>query len=368
MKDDSATFSTIGTSGKANLFQEIDGSRYDVDLPLTSKVDLKEVIADLRLPDYIDLEYYPMRSAIVTLWASQKAHELHSLYPHAYEKEVNKKPISALLFGGAAMKVHCAHSNGKGALSRKIKDMDIIVPKNQGSNFVKLLLGMDKAFGTQFKFFKTKGDALFNAMRQGQRYRVRTINGVTEEGLPTVSVLDVFCNSIDLRHKVEVKDSFERCRENLFTIGLEYIVLSKCQFIMDLPKTDLRLLEEQKQEFRILPYENYSAEKVVLGMEEKDTRDVCAIFLDHPLGEGTEEISKEKLRKILEKDKKLALTTVLNLANLMNRTELLAKWMTEIEAATVSDRIGELLNHMPKIDKKWNKPWWNTAVETPLVG
>jgi hypothetical protein len=227
---------------------------------------------------------------------------------------------------------------------------------------------MDKAFGTQFKFFKTKGDALFNAMRQGQRYRVRTINGVTEEGLPTASVLDVFCDSIDLRHKVEVKDSFERCRENLFTIGLEYIVLSKCQFIMDLPKTDLHLLEQQKQEFRILPYEHYSADKVVLGMEEKDTRDVCAVFLDHPLGEGTDEISKEKLRKTLEKDKKLALTTVLNLDNLTNRTELLQKWMTQREAATVSDRIRELLNYVPKIDKKWNKPWWNTAVETPLVG
>jgi hypothetical protein len=351
------------------LYQEPGGPSYEVDLPLTSFVDVNEIMKELGLPSYIDLEYFPMRSAIVTIWACQKAPELRRLYPNVYEKEVDKKPIPALLFGGAAMKVCCDHSNGKGALSRSIKDVDFIVPKNQGSNFSKLLLGMSKAFGTHYTYFKTKGDALFIAMRQGQRYRVRTINGLTPEGLPTVTVLDIFCDSIDLRHKIDVRDSFEHSRENLYTIGLEYLILSKSQFIMDASKSDVAaLLEKHGQEFRILPCPWYASDRVVLGMEEKDIKDVCSIFVDHTVGEGKGEIGQTKIRKVLDKDKKLALTVTLNLQNMAARTELLGKWLTSTEIAKVVDRIDTLLAGLPKIDKKWDKPWWNTAVETPLIG
>lgn len=367
MKTEGPPNSSKGDSGKAVLYQEIDGTKYEVDLPLTSLVDVKRMMSDLGLPSYIDLEYFPMRTAIAMIWACQNAHEIHRLHPQAYEKQVNNKPISALLFGGGAMKVHCEHSNGRQALSRAIKDVDVIVPKGQGSNFCRLLLNMDKAFGTQFKFFRTKGDGFFNAMRQGQRYRIRTVNGITEEGLPTVTVLDIFCDCIDLRHKIEVKDSFERCRENLYTIGLECLILSKCQFITDFPRTDVHLLTEHRQEFRVLPYDYYSPEKAVLGMEEKDAKDVCAVFLDHPIGQGKEEINADKMRKVLEKDKKLALTVTLNLKNLKDRTDLLKKWMTTNEVDTVVNRIQALLNVLPKVEKKWDKPWWNTAVETPTI-
>lgn len=352
---------------KAVLYEEPGGAKYEVDLPLTSFVNIAEIMKELGLPSHIDLDYFPMRSAIVTIWACQKARELRRLYPNVYEKEVDKKPIPALLFGGGAMKVQCEHSNGKGALSRSIKDVDFIVPKGQGSNFCRLLLGMNKAFGTQFTYFRTKGDTLFIAMRQGQRYRVRTINGVTSAGDPTVTVLDVFCDSIDLRHKIEVKDSFEHCKENLYTIGLEYLILSKSQFIMDAPKADVSLLEKHGQEFRVLPYAWYAPDKVVLGMEEKDIRDVCALFLDHAVGEGKGEISRDKLRKVLEKDKNMALTVTLNLRNMTEKTKPLEKWLASSDIARIIDRIHSVLEVLPKVDRKWDKPWWNTAVETPMV-
>ncbi len=361
----------LGCEGmsKAVLYQEPGGPSYEVDLPLTSFVDVDGIMKELGLPSYVDLDYFPMRSAIVTIWACQKAPELHRLYPTVYEKEVDKKTIPALLFGGAAMKVCCEHSNGKGALSRSIKDVDFIVPKNQGSNFSRLLLGMKNAFGTEFTYFKTKGDALFIAMRQGERYRVRTINGLTPNGLPTVTVLDIFCDSIDLRHKIEVKDSFEHSRENLYTIGLEYLILSKSQFIMDASKSDVAaLLEERGQGFRILPCPWYASDRIVLGMEEKDIKDVCSIFVDHAVGEGKGEISQSKIRKVLDKNKKLLLTITLNLQNMAARTELLGKWLAAADTTKVVDRINSLLAGLPKVDKKWDKPWWNTAVETPLIG
>ena len=349
------------------LYQDLDGTTYDVELPITSNVDAKELRENLGLPSYIDLDYFPMRSAMVTLWASVNAPKLHELYPHAFEKRVSKEAIPALLFGGAAVKILCKSANSGGSLARAIKDSDFIVPKKQGMDFYKLLLNMDKAFGTQYKSFATSNDRRFNMWRHGGRYRLTTINGITKDGLPKITVLDLFCDCIDLRHKVEVKDVFERYRENLYTIGLEHLLLSKAQFILDMPKDTVEELKQHEQDYRILPYPHYAKDKIVVGMEDKDTKDVCAVFLDHDVGKGAESIDSQKMRKILEKDRKLALTVTLNLKNLVDKAELLRKWMSKSEVSIVTDRIGALLKDLPTIDKKWDKPWWNTAVETPLI-
>jgi len=354
-------------SEKAVLYEDVDGTAYEVELPLTSSVDPLAIRDELGVPSYVDMNYFPMKSAMVTIWAALKAPELHKLFPNAFDKKVSDKPIPVLLFGGAAVKIHCEHANGTGPLSRKIKDTDFIVPKKQGSDFYKLLLNMDRAFGTKYKSFSTKSDRLFSALRHGERYRVRTINGVTEEGLPTVTVMDILCDSISLRHKVDVREAFGECRENLYTIGLEYLILSKAQFIMDFPKERLEDLKEFKQEFRILPYSDFAKDKVVLGMEEKDVRDVCAIFFDHSIGSNRDKIDSEKIRRVLERDEKFALTVTLNLRNLVEKPWVLETWMKKSEAATVVDRIQSLLERLPKVDKKWDKPWWNTAVETPVI-
>jgi hypothetical protein len=352
---------------KTILYKDVDGTIFEVELPLTSNVDFEKIKEELGVPSYVDMNYFPMKSAIVSIWAALNAKELNRQYPQAFKKRVSKKPIPVLLFGGAAVKMHCEHANGTSPLSREIKDTDFIVPKKQGLDFYKLLLNMDKAFGTRYKSFSTKSDRFFNALRHGDRYRIRTIQGLTEEGLPIVGVMDILCDRISLRHKVEVKDAFKEYRENLYTIGLEYLILSKAQFIMDFPKEKLEELQEYRQEFRILPYPHYADDKVVLGMEEKDVKDICAIFLDHPIGGGREEIHPDKMRKVLEKDQKFALTTTLNLENLMEKPDVLKRWIKKSEAATVTDRIQTLLKELPRVDKKWDKPWWNTAVETPII-
>ena len=352
---------------KVVLYQDTYGNTYEVEIPLTSNVDPEEIRNKLGLPQYIDLNYFPMKTALVTLWAAQNAPELHKTHPSAYEKKVSDKPINVLMFGGAAVKILCEHANGANPLARQIKDTDYITPKKQGNEFYKLLLGLEKAFGTCYKSFKTKSDAIFNAMRQGDRYRIRTINGVTQEGMPTGTVLDIFCDSINLRHKIDIKDEFEKNQENLHTIGLENLLLSKTQFIMDYPKAEQEELKKCNCEYRILPYSHYAPDMLVLGMEEKDIKDVCVIFIDHPIGKESGALDADKLRKILEKDTKLALTVTLNLQNLVQKPEILERWIKKSDASKVENRIHELLNTLPTVDKKWNKPWWNTAVETPKI-
>jgi hypothetical protein len=354
-------------SEKVTLYTDVDGTKFEVDIPLTSNVDFEKIREELGVPSYVDVDYFPMESAIVSIWAALNAETLHKRYSHAFQKRVSKKPIPVLLFGGAAVKMHCERANGVGALSREIKDTDFIVPKKQGLDFYKLLLGMDKAFGTRYMSFSTKSDRLFNALRHGERYRIRTIKGVTEEGVPIVGVMDILCGHISLRHKIEVEDAFKEYKENLYTIGLEYLILSKAQFIMDLPRERLGELEECGQSYRILSYPYYAEDKVVLGMEEKDVKDICAIFLDHPIGNKREEINPEKISKVLKRDQKFALTVRLNLGNLVERRDVLLRWLRKSEASTVADRIEALLKDLPRVEKKWNKPWWNTAVETPII-
>ncbi|MEM3627149.1 MAG: hypothetical protein QXZ25_03900 [Candidatus Bathyarchaeia archaeon] len=353
--------------GRFVLYRDLDGTAYEVDLPLTSYVDPCELREDLGLPSYIDLNYFPMRSAMVTIWAAVNAPRLHELYPKAFEKRVSKNSIPALLFGGAAVKIHCRSANGHGPLARAIKDTDFIVPKKQGIDFYKLLLNMDKAFGTMYKSFATANDRRFNAWRHGERYRLTTINGITEEGLPTITIADLFCDYIALRHKVEVKDVFARYRETLYTIGLEHLLLSKAQFIFDLPKGSLEDFRQRGQDHRILNYPYYAEDKIIVGMEDKDVKDVCAVFLDHEVGTGAEMINAHRMKKILERDNKLALTVTLNLKNIVDRSDVLRGYMSKREVSTVTERIEALLRELPSINKKWDKPWWNTEVETPII-
>jgi len=359
--------STAESKGRFVLYKDLDGTTYEVDLPLTSYVDVEELRKSLGLPSYIDLDYFPMKKALVVLWAAVNAPRLHELYPNAFERVVSKNPIPALLFGGAAVKIHCPSANAGGSLERPIKDTDFIVPKKQGVNFYKLLLKLDRAFGTQYKSFVTANDRRFNAWRHGERYRLTTINDVNAEGLPKIAVLDLFCDVIDLRHRVDVRDAFPNYKENLYTIGLENLIISKAQFILDMPKECAEELKNCNCDYRILSYPYYPKDKIIVGMEEKDIKDVCAIFLDHEIGVGAEKIDAQKMKRILERDKKLALTVTLNLKNLVEKSDVLEKWMPKSEVSTVTHRVQELLKILPVIDKKWDKPWWNTAVETPII-
>lgn len=347
----------------------MDGTTYDVELPLTSAVDPLELKKNLGIPDYVDLNYFPMKSAMVTLWASLNAPKMHELYPVAFEKKLGDKPIPALLFGGAAIKLHCQSANGSGPLTRAIKDTDFIVPKKQGIDFYKLLLGMAKAFGTMYTSFATANDRRFNTWRYGYRYRLTTINGIAADELPMITVLDVFCDEINLRHNVKVKDMnlFEHYKQNVFTISLEGLLLSKGQFIFDMPKETTEELKQKGQDYRILKYPYFAKDRIIIGMEEKDLRDIAAIFLDHDIGKGNEKIDAQLMRKALEKDKKLALTVTLNLKNLLEKPEILPKWLPRNEASTVVSKIETLLRELPKVESKRDKPWWNTEVETPII-
>ena len=76
----------LATEKKFVLYEDMDGKIYDANLPLTSHVDPVFLREKLGIPEYVDLSYYPMKCAMVMLWASMNAPTLHKQYPQAFEK------------------------------------------------------------------------------------------------------------------------------------------------------------------------------------------------------------------------------------------------------------------------------------------
>jgi hypothetical protein len=349
---------------KAVLFEDIDGSRIELNLPLSSSIDLKSISGELEIPSYVDVSYFPVKRAIVTLWLSYNADRLSSLYPNVLKKNISKNPIQALLFGGVAVKLLCPSANEKSnPFFRAVKDADFIIPRKQGWPFYNLLLQMGDLVGTQYFHFVTPTDRMFNAWRHGDRYRIRTIDDLDEKGMPKVGVMDVFCDAVDLRHKVDVKEAFEEYKRNIYTIGLENFLLSKAQYIIEADKQQVLKLKDSTINERILPY-SYQEDKVLVGMEEKDVKDVCAILLDHDVGPGLK-VDTNKIALKLRKDKKFALTFRLNLENIALKPETLKRLgATERQISKIMEGVQSILRAVPPISKRWDKPWWNTAVES----
>jgi hypothetical protein len=359
------------TNEKVVLYEE-PSYRVEVELPLTSKVKPDEfaVLRDeLGIPSYVDLDYLPIKSSLVMIKAARNAHKLHEEFPDVVPKRIAKKPLDILIFGGGAFKLHCPSCNAGGVFERVLHDIDIVVPRKQGGAIRKLLLALGDLYGTMYLHFLSTSDRIFAMQRRGSRFRIRSVKTLGDENdHPTAEVMDILTNEIDMRHTVNVENEFkEDPKTLLYSIGLEKMIATKCQFILDMDKDVIPELEAAGVLYRQLHYDHYNKNKIVIGMEKKDIKDVSAAFLDHPLGEGPEAIDVEKLKQILS-DKKILKTVRLNLANLLHNQEFLeSAGASTSQISDITTKIEELLEQLPTSDKKWSKPWWNLDVETPEI-
>jgi hypothetical protein len=127
-------------------------------------------------------------------------------------------------------------------------------------------------------------------------------------------------------------------------------------------------MSEAGLDYRILEYPYLKSDKIVLGMEEKDIKDICALIIDNPIGEDPGSISTVTIRRVLERDKKFALTFRLNMQNILQKPQILERLGIGTSAKDrILEGLNEILNVVPVVDKKWNSPWWDTDVETPEI-
>jgi len=351
------------------LFKDYDGTTYELDTPLSSKVDYEKVRKDLEVPDYVGRSSFQIERGLVTIWTGLNAHRLRELFPTAFIQKTVKEPIHVLFFGGAAVRMLCPSANQSSSpFFRELNDIDLIAPKSHAQNLYKLLLALSDLCGTRYHYFVARSDRRFNAMRAGKRYRLRTIERICGDGSLECGVLDIFTDCVDLRHKVDVCEMFNSPKVNLYTIGVNNILLTKCQFIFDVPASVRNELVLQQLDYRILDYPHYRSDRLLIGIEEKDIKDVCALLLDHEIGEEKDNISIDKIRKILERDKKFALTFRLNLENILRNEAILREMGVPSDyIAQIFARIQSILEATPKVEKKWSNPWWNVDVETPQI-
>jgi len=351
------------------LFQDYDGTTYELDTPLGSDIDYEQITTDLEVPDYVNRSNFRIERGLVTVWAGLNAYRIEKIFPGKATQRLAKEPIPILFFGGAAVRMLCPSANEPSSpFFRELNDIDLIAPRSRAQDLYKLLLALGDLCGTRYYYFVARSDRRFNAMRAGRRYRVRTIEKILEDGAIQCGVLDIFTDSVDLRHKVDVRDMFGLSKNSLYTIGVHNILLTKCQYIFDVPATAREELVRQRLDYRILNYPDYRTDRLLIGIEEKDMRDLCAIFLDHETGEGDNDINLNKIRRTLERDKKFALTFRLNLENILRNESILSKiGIPSGDITRIFDRIQNILQAVPGIEKRWSNPWWNVDVETPQI-
>jgi len=341
--------------------------RLTLELPLTSKVNIEELKADLGVPGWVDTGYFHLRRAIAILWGAQNITKLNdNLKPGG---RIRDEPINLVLFGGGAFKMHCPSSNiPSGPLNRPINDVDFVMESSRSADVKKLLLSMGTAMGTQYTHFMTALDRRWTALRSGKRILVRALDLASTDERPRITSMDIIADKLELCHTIDLREAVAKPRPNLYTIGLENLLISKCQFITMVQSSELAKLKEAGQNFRVLNHGPLNDGRVAVGMESKDMKDVCALLLDHEFGDGNDELSLSRLQKIVKRDDKLALTVRLNLHCIRTNRALMSSWgLPENALQSIDRKLDVLLSIIAEPKKEYSKPWWNIDVETPKI-
>jgi hypothetical protein len=331
------------------------GERLLVKSPLQSLVNVEELAREMQIPEYVDLRDFQARKIIVTLYAAT--------HPNGHYRQDRLKTA---LFGGGAFRLHCPSSN-KGPFSRKIGDYDLVVLKEDGQTLVDILLNLPERYGTLFYHGLSLGDKRFNTMRARMRYRVHTIQDIDESGVPVGGLMDIFCDKLTFCHTINVRDELQRADKNLFTIGLEKMIISKAQLIRRVPKQEAWIDEN-----RIMG--EYDKKEVIVGMEAKDMKDVAAAFFDHDLGDGKEKINIDLMGRKLKQDWRIWKTVSMNLANMHKKARKIIVGdfgATQDELAIVEERLGMVVEQLEgryKAKEKFsfNKQWWEDVQDQVL--
>ena len=278
--------------------------KLEVKVPLQSLVNPEELRREIGIPDYTDLSSFQMTKTVVALWAS--------MHPDRIIEGATKEPQKVALFGGGGFKLHCPSAN-KGPFFRKIGDVDFVALKENGRLVVEILRNLDKRCGSMFFHDTTSADRRFNALRAGMRYRVHTIKDVDGQGAPIPGLMDIFCDKLSFCHTLDVRDELNQVDRQMFTVGLENLIISKAQLIKCVAKNKALDIDQN----RIMG--EYDKNHVLVGMETKDMRDVAAALFDHDLGEGAEKINIDAIGQKLRQDWGMWKTVTMSLKNMQKK-------------------------------------------------
>ncbi|MBI4675558.1 MAG: hypothetical protein HY741_28270 [Chloroflexi bacterium] len=193
--------------------------------------------------------------------------------------------VTLRLLGGLAIRLHSPSATHR-SLARPYPDIDFATPHKQASKIEKVFAELGYAPNKNFNLFN--GDVRLLFYDDAHRRQV-----------------DIFVAQFRMCHKIPIT---ERMNLEPLTIPLAELLLTKLQ---------------------------------IFEMNEKDIRDVCALLLDHPLGENDNEIINViRLTQLTSDDWGLWKTSMLSISKVKRYVQT-----TEMEAHqhdTLAARLGGL--------------------------
>lgn len=206
--------------------------------------------------------------------------------------------ITLRLLGGLAVRLHSPSANHR-SLARSYPDIDFATPNKQATKIERLFGELGYAPNKTFNLFNSDVRLLFY-----------------DE--PHARQIDIFVAQFEMSHKIPIT---ERISADPFTLPLAELLLTKLQ---------------------------------VFEMNEKDIRDVCALVLDHPLGDKDDEtINVKRITQLTGDDWGLWKTSSLSIGKVKRYLETVEMEPTEREL--LNKRLNQLetdMNTAPK-SMKW---------------
>jgi hypothetical protein len=262
-------------------------------LPLTFRTDPGAARQALALPDYVDTS------------DSVTAHAVGLL--HGLSVELPGRPIG--LLGGVAYRFRSPTSNSTtSGLRRPLHDVDLCCHHADAKKLHTALLALGQRQGSALTVVETHADRMFNALMGGRRLRLHNVNEVVD-GRCVLGTIDVLADEFRFCHTLDLTEDISQAPKDGHTLSLSTLLLTKLQFIQSIPAEHLAQVPG-----RVLG--PFGKKELLIGPEDKDVRDILALLVDRPMGEGQGQISPTRFVAPLTSDWGFWTTVRLNLDHL----------------------------------------------------
>ncbi len=262
-------------------------------LPLTFRTEPDKARQALGLPDYVDTSDPVMAHGVGLL--------------HALTLELPGRDFA--LLGGVAYRFRSPSSNSStSGLRRPLHDVDLCCHHSDAKKLHTALLSLGQSHGSALTVVETHADRMFNALMGGRRLRLHNVNQVVE-GRCVLGTIDVLADEFRFCHNLDLKADITQAPKDGHTLALSTLLLTKLQFIQSIPTE-----HEAQVPGRVLG--PFGKRELLIGPEDKDVRDILALLIDRPMGEGLGEISPTRFVAPLTTDWGFWTTVRLNLDHL----------------------------------------------------
>jgi hypothetical protein len=224
--------------------------------------------------------------------------------------------ITLRLLGGLAIRLHAPSATHRG-LARAYPDIDLVTANRRGKAVEDLIAGLGYTPDKQFNLLNGASRLLFYDPTHDRQ-------------------IDVFVGDFEMCHRLPIAERLDR---EPLTLPLAELALTKLQIVQ---------------------------------MNDKDVRDICALLLDHPLGETDQEtINAPRIARLCARDWGLWKTVTLSLDKV---GEISQTYELAPEAkATIAERASALRRALDEAPKppRWKMraalgervPWYELPEE-----